>query len=142
MAEGRYVGRRANLIGQAKVEEHGNKIEIAYGARVPTKDSKTHDLNFKETFVFTQSATANYRLRVSLLSIPIVRMSGLVAPEQPDSRDRPFGRLASQGVRGSAFGCSKTARPTRPHLVVASYSGLLAYRELDCAVIAPSCVSK
>src|ERR1019366_4270137 len=54
VAEGRYVGRRANLIGQAKAEAHGNKIEIAYRARVPTKDGKTHDLNFKETFVFTQ----------------------------------------------------------------------------------------
>jgi hypothetical protein len=50
VAEGRYVGRRANLIGQAKVEAHGNKIEIAYRARVPTKNGKTHDLNFKETF--------------------------------------------------------------------------------------------
>jgi hypothetical protein len=32
---------------------------------------KTHDLNFKETFVFTQAWTGDYRLRVSLLSIPI-----------------------------------------------------------------------
>jgi Protein of unknown function (DUF3833) len=71
VAEGRYVGRRANLIGQAKAEAHGNKIEIAYRARVPTKDGKTHDLNFKETFVFTQSGTADYRLRVSLLTIPV-----------------------------------------------------------------------
>jgi hypothetical protein len=71
VGEGRYVGRRANLIGQAKVEAHGNKIEIAYRARVPTKDGKTHDLNFKETFVFTQAWTADYRLRVSLLSIPV-----------------------------------------------------------------------
>lgn len=53
------------------VEASGNKIEIAYRAHVPTKDGKTHDLNFKETFVFTQSGTADYRLRVSLLSIPV-----------------------------------------------------------------------
>ena len=71
VAEGRYVGQRANLIGRAKVEAHGNKIEIAYRARVPTKDGKTHDLSFNETFVFTQSGTADYRLRVSLLSIPV-----------------------------------------------------------------------
>ena len=71
VAEGRYVGQRANLIGRAKVEAHGNKIEIAYRARVPTKDGKTHNLSFKETFVFTQSGTADYRLRVSLLSIPV-----------------------------------------------------------------------
>ena len=71
VAEGRYVGQRANLIGRAKVEAHGNKIEIAYRARVPTKDGKTHNLSFNETFVFTQSGTADYRLRVSLLSIPV-----------------------------------------------------------------------
>ena len=71
VVEGRYVGRRHGLIGQAMVEASGNKIEIAYRAHVPTKDGKTHDLNFKETFVFTQSGTADYRLRVSLLSIPV-----------------------------------------------------------------------
>ena len=71
VGEGRYVGQRADLIGQAKVEAQGNKIEIAYRARVPTKDGKTHDLNFKETFLFTQPGTADYRLGVSLLSIPV-----------------------------------------------------------------------
>ena len=71
VGEGRYVGRRANLIGQAKAEAHGNKIEIAYRARVPSKDGKTRNLNFKEIFVFTHSRTADYRLRVSLLSIPV-----------------------------------------------------------------------
>ena len=50
VAEGRYVGQRADLIGQAKLEAHGNRIEIAYCAHVPTKDGKTYDLNFKETF--------------------------------------------------------------------------------------------
>jgi hypothetical protein len=71
VAEGRYVGHRADLIGQAKVEAYGNRIMIDYRARVPTKAGKTHDLNFKETFVFTQSGTAEYRLRVSLMSIPV-----------------------------------------------------------------------
>jgi hypothetical protein len=71
VVDGRYVGRRDGLIGQAKVEARGNKIEIAYRARVPTKNGKTHDLNFKENFVFTHSGTGDYRLRVSLLSIPV-----------------------------------------------------------------------
>ena len=71
VAEGRYVGQRADLIGQAKVEAQSNKIEIAYRARDPTKDGKTHDLNFKETFLFTQPGTATYWLRVSLLFIPV-----------------------------------------------------------------------
>jgi hypothetical protein len=71
VGDGRYVGQRANLIGQAKVEAHGNTIEIAYRAHFPMKDDTTHDLNFKETFVFTTSGTADYRLRVSFLSIPV-----------------------------------------------------------------------
>jgi hypothetical protein len=60
IGDGRYVGQRANLIGQAKVEAHGNTIEIVYRAHFPTKDGTTHDLNFKETFVFTKSGTADY----------------------------------------------------------------------------------
>jgi hypothetical protein len=36
------------LIGQAKVKAHGNTIEIAYRARVPTKDGTTHDLNSRK----------------------------------------------------------------------------------------------
>jgi len=71
VAEGRYVGQRADLIGEANVVAHGNRIEITYRAHVPTKDGKTHDLNFKETFVFTQSGTADYQLHVSLLFVPV-----------------------------------------------------------------------
>ena len=71
VGEGLYVGQRADLIGHATVETHGNRIDIAYRARVPTKDGNIHDLDFKETFVFTQSGTADYRLRVSLLFIPV-----------------------------------------------------------------------
>ena len=71
LAEGQYVGQRADLIGSAKVGAQGNKIEIAYRAHVPTKDGETHDLDFKETFVFTQSGTADYRVAVSILFIPV-----------------------------------------------------------------------
>jgi len=71
VAEGRYVGQRADLIGEANVVAHGNRIEITYRAHVPTKDGKTHDLNFMETFVFTQSGTADYQLHVSLLFVPV-----------------------------------------------------------------------
>ena len=67
--DGRYVGQRANLIGQAKVEAHGNTIEIAYRAHFPMKDGTTHDLNFKETFIFTQTGAADYQLCVSLLFV-------------------------------------------------------------------------
>jgi len=71
VTEGRYVGQRADLIGEANVVAHGNRIEITYRAHVPTKDGKTHDLNFKETFVFAQSGTADYQLHVSLLFVPV-----------------------------------------------------------------------
>ena len=63
VGEGLYVGQRADLTGHATVETHDNRINIAYRARVPMKDGNIHDLDFKETLVFTQSG--------SLLSIPV-----------------------------------------------------------------------
>jgi len=71
VAEGRYVGQRADLIGRATVEARGNKIGIAYRAPFPTKDGKTHDLDFKETFVFKQPGVADYQLAASLLYLPV-----------------------------------------------------------------------
>jgi hypothetical protein len=71
VAEGRYVGRRADLIGLAAVEAQGNKFKIVYRARVRTKDGKTHDLDFSEIFQFTQPGTATYWLRVSRLFVPV-----------------------------------------------------------------------
>ncbi|WP_171015240.1 DUF3833 family protein [Methylocystis sp. B8] len=71
IGEGRYVGQRADLVGPASVVAQGNNIEIAYRARVSTKDGKTHELNFNETYLFTQPGTATYSLRVSLLFIPM-----------------------------------------------------------------------
>ena len=71
VAEGRYVGRRGDLIGQATVEARGNKIGIAYRAPYATKDGKTHDLDFKETFVFKHPGIADYWLAASLLYIPV-----------------------------------------------------------------------
>ncbi|WP_026608433.1 DUF3833 family protein [Methylocapsa acidiphila] len=82
VAEGRYIGQRADLIGQATVSAQGNKIDIAYRARVPTKDGATHDLDFKEVFVFMQSGTADYRLSVSLLLIPVGE-AHLIVRKQP-----------------------------------------------------------
>lgn len=71
IGEGRYVGQRADLIGAASVVAQGNNIEIAYRARVSTKDGKAHELNFKETYLFTQPGTATYWLRASSLFIPM-----------------------------------------------------------------------
>jgi uncharacterized protein DUF3833 len=71
VAEGRYVGYRADLIGKATVVVQGNKIDITYVARVRRKDSKTYNLNFKETFLFKQPGTGAYWIRVSLLFVPI-----------------------------------------------------------------------
>lgn len=69
VAEGRYVGRRADLIGLATVEAQGNQFKITYRARVRTKDGKNHDLDFKEIFQFTQPGAATYWLRVSRLFV-------------------------------------------------------------------------
>lgn len=57
------VGRRADLNGLAKVEAHGNKMEIAYCACVATKDGNTHDLDFKKLFVRSQRGVLRARDR-------------------------------------------------------------------------------
>jgi hypothetical protein len=82
VAEGRYVGRRADLIGSATVEAQGNTIEIVYRARVRTKDGKTHDLDFKEIFQFTQPGMATYWLRASRLFVPVGE-ARLILRKQP-----------------------------------------------------------
>jgi len=70
-ADGSYVGHRSDLIGDAKIETHGDSIEISYRAHVPMKDGTTKDLNFAETFTFTEPGTADYRVNISLLFIPV-----------------------------------------------------------------------
>jgi hypothetical protein len=83
VGDGLYVGQRADLIGHAAVKTHGDKIDISYRAHVPTEDGVIHDLDFKETFVFTQSGTADYWVSVSLLSIPLGE-AHLTVQKRPD----------------------------------------------------------
>jgi hypothetical protein len=71
VGDGRYVGHRADLVGEAKVVSHGNTIEIKYRANEPMKDGKTQELNFAETFEITSAGTANYTVNVSLLFVPV-----------------------------------------------------------------------
>ena len=71
MAEGRYVGEGTDLIGVAKIEAQGNTIDIAYRAHFLTKDGATHDLDFRQTYIFSQSGTVDMRLSVSLLFVPL-----------------------------------------------------------------------
>ena len=78
-----------NLIGQAKVEASGNKIEIAYRARVPTEGWQDPRPEFQGN-----------------LCVHAVRDGGL-----------PAACVASvHSGRGSASDCSKTAPLTRPDL--------------------------
>ena len=54
----RYVGQRANLIGQAKVEAHGNTIEIAYRAF-------STDASYAATAKIAEAVKAGVKLSVS-----------------------------------------------------------------------------
>jgi hypothetical protein len=71
VAEGQYIGEGTDLIGFAKVQAQGDGIEIVYRAHVTTKDGKIHDLDFKQTYIFNQSGTADYRVKVSFLFVPV-----------------------------------------------------------------------
>ena len=71
LAEGRYIGRRSDLIGDATVEAKGQRIELNYAARVPSKDGTVRTLKFKETFSFTSARTGTYVVRVWLSLLPV-----------------------------------------------------------------------
>ncbi len=71
VGEGRFVGSRADLIGQATVEAYGNKIVTSYSAHTPTKGGAVYDLDFKEIFVLTQPRAGDFHLAVSYSSTPV-----------------------------------------------------------------------
>ncbi len=75
IGEGRYIGRRPDVIGEAQVVSRGNRIEITYKAHEPMKGGGTQDLNFAETFEITSPSTANYKVSVSLLFMPVAEAS-------------------------------------------------------------------
>ena len=71
VSEGHYIGQRADLVGVADVVVVGNRTNITYVARVPIKGSSVRNLRFDELFLFTQPGRGNYRIRVSLLLLPV-----------------------------------------------------------------------
>lgn len=75
VGEGRYVGHRPDVIGDAQVICNGNRIDITYKAREPMKDGTTQTLNFAETFEITSKTTANFKVNVSLMFVPVADAS-------------------------------------------------------------------
>ncbi len=75
VGEGRYIGRRPDVIGDAQVVSSGNRIEITYKAYEPMKDGTTQTLNFAENFEITSRTTANFKVNVSLLFVPVADVS-------------------------------------------------------------------
>jgi hypothetical protein len=71
VAAGRYVGCRADLIGDAQVVVRGDTMDLSYKARVPMRDGGSHDLDFREHFTFTGPETLNYRMKISLSFVQV-----------------------------------------------------------------------
>jgi hypothetical protein len=67
---GHYIGRRADVVGDAQVTQSGNDIHMSYTARVVTK-SGTHNLNFDEHFTRTGSKTLINRLKATYLFLTV-----------------------------------------------------------------------
>ena len=72
VAEGRYVGQRADLVGKATVIVVGKQIDIAYVAKVRITGGKVREiLASRNTFRFTQPGRGTHLIRVSLMSVPV-----------------------------------------------------------------------
>jgi hypothetical protein len=65
-SQGRYIGRRADLVGDAQVTQSGNDIHMSYIAKVTTK-SGVHDVNFDEHFTGAASGTLVNRIKATYL---------------------------------------------------------------------------
>jgi hypothetical protein len=57
VAEGRYVGRREDVIGTADVTQDGDDVRLSYVARVKTKDGSSYDVRFNDLLRLTGPRT-------------------------------------------------------------------------------------
>ena len=69
--DGRYIGHRADLIGDATVTERGNEMELTYTANVPMPGGGSHNLKFDEHFAFAGPTTLTNSVRISFVFIPV-----------------------------------------------------------------------
>ena len=70
VAEGHYIGRRADVIGNADVTQAGNDIHLTYKARVATKGG-SFNVNFDENFIRTGPRSLVNRLTASYLFLNV-----------------------------------------------------------------------
>ncbi len=55
--EGRYVGTREDVIGQASVVQEGDAVRLAYKATVRTKGGSAFDVSFDDVLIKTDART-------------------------------------------------------------------------------------
>lgn len=69
--DGRYLGRRADLIGTAAVVVQDHSVSLNYVAKVKNRTGKTYNVAFAETYQFTSQGKGTSTVRASVLSIPV-----------------------------------------------------------------------
>jgi hypothetical protein len=74
LGEGRYSGRREDVIGTASVVQDGNDVRLDYVARQPVKNGGTYDLVFHDRLVQTSSREVLNLADVRLLFFDIGRV--------------------------------------------------------------------
>jgi hypothetical protein len=72
--EGRYIGRREDVVGTATVVQDGNDVRLDYVARQPVKNGGTYDLTFHDRLVQTSARDVLNLADVGLLFFDVGRV--------------------------------------------------------------------
>lgn len=68
---GAYVGHRADLVGNAKVTQRAESVEIAYQANIVLPKGGEQVLDFVETLTFDNKDSAKLRIKISKFFVPV-----------------------------------------------------------------------
>jgi hypothetical protein len=68
--QGRYIGRRTDVVGDAQLVQSGRDIQLTYTAHVPTKEG-VKDLSFDEHFTLTGGGTIVNQLTANFLFLDV-----------------------------------------------------------------------
>lgn len=71
LGAGRFIGRRADLVGTAAVTATGSRINMSYVAKVEVQKGKSYNVAFTETYQFSSPGKGTNTVRASMLAIPV-----------------------------------------------------------------------
>ncbi len=85
VADGRYVGTREDVVGEAVAFQDGLAFRLEYDVRLPGADGRPgRKVRFRDVLVRTEQGVLN-RATVGLFGLRVARVELLISPGQPAS---------------------------------------------------------